>query len=159
VQEGKILSWGVSNFAVDDLEEAWSLAGERGLTSNQVLYHLEDRGIEHDILPWCEAHNVVVTGYSPFGHGRFPSSASPGGRVLAQIAAAHGATPRQVAMRFLVRRPLLITIPKASTLPHTEDNAGAGELQLSAAEIAEIDAAFPLGPRPRVAPRLFSPGY
>jgi diketogulonate reductase-like aldo/keto reductase len=151
---GKILSWGVSNFDVPDLEEAWEIAGEGGLVCNQVLYHLQERAIEHAVLPWCEEHDVAVVGYAPFGHGSFPVPDTPGGRVLQEIAAAHNATPRQVALRFLVRRPSLFTIPKASRPDHTTENAGAGDLRLTEAELARIDRAFPLGPRPRTLPVL-----
>ena len=151
---GKILSWGVSNFDVPDLEEAWEIAGESGLVCNQVLYHLQERAIEHAVLPWCEEHDVAVVGYAPFGHGSFPVPDTPGGRVLQEIAAAHNATPRQVALRFLVRRPSLFTIPKASRPDHTTENAGAGDLRLTEAELARIDRAFPLGPRPRTLPVL-----
>jgi len=74
--------------------------------------------------------------------------------VLAEIAATHNATPRQVALQFLVRRPSLFAVPKASTPEHAAENAGAGELRLSDAELARIDEAFPLGPRPRQLPVL-----
>jgi diketogulonate reductase-like aldo/keto reductase len=151
---GKILSWGVSNFDEPDLEETRQIAGERRFACNQVLYHLKERAIEHAVIPWCEKHHVAVVGYSPFGHGDFPGPQTAGGRVLREIAAAHGATPRQVALRFLVRLPLLLTIPKASTPEHVEENAGAGDLQLTPAEIARIDKAFPRGPRPRQLPVL-----
>ncbi len=151
-EEGKILSWGVSNFDVQDLEEARRIAGEGRLACNQVLYHLLDRSIEHAVIPWCEAHGVAVVGYSPFGHGRFPGPEEAGGRVLQEIATAHHATPRQVALRFLVRRPALFTIPKASSPAHAADNAGAGKLRLTEADLARIDEAFPLGRRPRGLP-------
>lgn len=153
-REGKILSWGVSNFDVPDLEAAWRVGGEGRLACNQVLYHLEERAIEHAVLPWCEAHGVAVVAYSPFGHGSFPGPRTPGGRVLEDIAASHGATARQVALRFLVRRPSLFTIPKASSPEHAADNAGAGALRLTEAELARIDAAFPLSPRPGRLPML-----
>src|SRR4051812_24813895 len=152
--EGKILSWGVSNFDVDDLDEALAIAGEGRIACNQVLYHLEERAIEHTVLPWCEAHGVAVVAYSPFGHDSFPGPRTPGGRVLAEIAAAHGATPRQVALRFLVRRPSLFAIPKSSDPDHAAENAGAADLHLSEAELARIDAAFPRGARPRSLPML-----
>src|SRR3989442_1516927 len=86
-RQGKILSWGVSNFDAPDLEEAWTIAPGRPVT-NQVLYHLEERAIEHAVLPWCENHGLAVVAYSPFGSGRFPASGTPGRRVLDQIAAA-----------------------------------------------------------------------
>jgi diketogulonate reductase-like aldo/keto reductase len=81
-REGKILSWGVSNFDEPDLEEAWEIAGAGRLVCNQVLYHLKERAIEHAVLPWCEAHGVAVVAYSPFGHGDFPGPRTKGGRVL-----------------------------------------------------------------------------
>jgi len=150
----KILSWGVSNFDVPDLEAAWRVLGEGQIVCNQVLYNLEERAIEHAVLPWCEAHGVSTVAYSPFGHGIFPDARSPGGRVLEDVAAVHGATARQVALRFLLRRPSLFAIPKASTPEHAAENAGAGALRLTEAELARIDAAFPLGPPPRRLPML-----
>lgn len=153
-REGKILSWGVSNFDVDDLDEALAVAGEGQIACNQVLYHLEERAIEHAVLPWCERHGVAVVAYSPFGHDRFPGPRTAGGRVLGEISAAHRATPRQVALRFLARRPSLFAIPKASSSEHAAENAGAGTLRLSVTEIARIDEAFPLGPRPDTLPMI-----
>jgi diketogulonate reductase-like aldo/keto reductase len=152
--EGKILSWGVSNFDVPDLEEVRDIGGRGGPVCNQVLYHLGERAIEHAVLPWCEKYGLAVVGYSPFGHGRFPGPDTRGGRVLGRIAHAHHATPRQVTLSLLVRRPELFTIPKASSPPHAAENAGAGDLRLTEGEIEEIDQAFPLGPRPRVLPTL-----
>jgi diketogulonate reductase-like aldo/keto reductase len=153
-QAGKILSWGVSNFDIPDLQEAWNIAAEGHLVCNQVLYHLKERAIEHAVIPWCQQHGVAVVAYSPFGHGDFPSSRTAGGRVLEQIAAAHHATPRQVALRFLLRWPELFAIPKASSPDHAQENAGAGDLQLTKAELARIDLAFPRGPGHRRLPML-----
>ena len=151
---GKIASWGVSNFDVDGLEEILLIAGDGAMACNQVLYHLQERAIEHAVLPWCQRHNVAVVGYSPFGHSAFPGPRTAGGRVLQEIAQAHGATPRQVALRFLVRLPGTFTIPKASSVEHVEDNAGAAGLHLTPAEIARIDAAFPRGRAGRSLPML-----
>lgn len=148
---GKIAAWGVSNFDADDLEEALGIAGPGKIACNQVLYHLQERAIEHAVLPWCESHGVALVGYTPFGN-RFPGPSSAGGRVLAEIAAAHEATPRQVALAFLTRKTSLFAIPKASSTAHTEENAGAGTLRLTAAELARIDAAFPRGAAPRSLP-------
>jgi diketogulonate reductase-like aldo/keto reductase len=150
---GKIRSWGVSNFDVSDLDEARNIAGDGQIACNQVLYHLKERAIEHAVLPWCEAHNVALVGYSPFGHNDFPGPRTAGGRVLEETAAAHHATARQVALAFLVRRPSLFTIPKAADPGHAEENAAAGSLRLSEAEIAQIDEAFPRG-RSRGLPML-----
>ena len=153
--DGKILSWGVSNFDVDDLDEVRAIAGAGGPACNQVLYHLRERGIEHGVVPWCEANGVAVVAYSPFGHvGGFPRPDSAGGRALKAVADRHGATPRQAALRFLTRRKAVFAIPKASDPSHAEENAGAASLDLSDHELARIDAAFPLGPRPRSLPML-----
>jgi diketogulonate reductase-like aldo/keto reductase len=151
---GKISSWGVSNFDVPDLETVIQVAGEGHLACDQVLYHLQERAIEHAVIPWCERHNVAVVAYSPFGHGRFPTPRTPGGRVLKQIADAHQATVRQVALRFLARRSTLFAIPKAASLEHIAENARAADLHLTEAEITQIDQAFPLGSRPGHLPML-----
>ena len=144
VAAGKIRCWGVSNFDENDLADAWPLRAAGGPVCNQVLYHLKERAIEHAVLPWCERHELALVGYSPFGHGRFPSPTRDGGRALAAVAARHHATPRQVALAFLARAGPLFTIPKAGTVAHAEENAGALGLSLSADDVAEIDAAFPV---------------
>jgi diketogulonate reductase-like aldo/keto reductase len=152
---GKILSWGVSNFDVDDLDELSQAAGSAKPVCNQVLYHLRERAIERAVIPWCEENGVAIVAYSPFGHaGGFPEPHSAGGRVLKAIADRHNSTPRQVALRFLTRGASLFAIPKASNPEHAEENAGAATLNLSGAEQAKIDATFPLGARPRSLPML-----
>jgi len=149
VGSGKILSWGVSNFDVDDLEEVTSIAGAARPACNQVLYHLKERAIEHAVLPWCEKHDTAVVAYTPFGEtpGIFTGH-GPQAEVLHAIAAAHGATARQVALAFLLRHRHTFVIPKAAGISHVEDNAAAGSLQLNEADLERIDAAFPRG-KPR----------
>jgi diketogulonate reductase-like aldo/keto reductase len=154
VGAGKIRSWGVSNFDVDDLDEMLAVAGEGRIACNQVLYHLQERAIEHAVIPWCERHGTTVVAYSPFGHNDFPSARGKAGEVLQSIAAVHGASPRQVALAFLTRAPSVVAIPKASTPEHAADNAAGGDLVLSDDEIAAIDKAFPRGPKPRSLPML-----
>ena len=153
-EAGKILSWGVSNFDVDDLDEALAIAGPGRIACNQVLYHLRERAIEHAVLPWCARHGVALVAYSPFGQGDFPAPGSAQGAVLADIAAAHDATARQVALAFLTRDGDRLAIPKAASPAHAQDNAGALALVLTPDEIARIDAAFPRGPKPRFLPML-----
>jgi diketogulonate reductase-like aldo/keto reductase len=151
---GKIRSWGVSNFDADDLDELAGVAGDGKIACNQVLYHLKERAIEHAVIPWCEQHKVAVVAYSPFGHDDFPSPRSKAGEVLARIADAHGATPRQVALAFLTRKTPVFAIPKASSTEHATENANAGDLALSASEISALDVAFPRRPTPRSLPML-----
>ena len=152
-RDGKIRSWGVSNFDVPELEAVWKLAGAR-LACNQVLYHLQERAIEHAVIPWCVQHGVAVVAYSPFGSGAFPGPRTKGGRVLAAIATARGATPRQVALAFIVQSRPLFAIPKAGRPDHVEENAAAAAVRLTATDIARLERAFPRGRRPRELPTL-----
>ena len=154
VAGGKIRAWGVSNFDADDLGELLAVAGKGRIACNQVLYHLQERAIEHAVIPWCERHGTAVVAYSPFGHDDFPSPRSKGGEVLQAISDAQKASPRQVALAFLTRSPSVFAIPKASSAEHAAENAGAGALKLSQSELAALDEAFPRGPKPRSLPML-----
>ena len=148
-RDGKILSWGVSNFDVPDLDAAARIAGAGRIACNQVLYNVQQRAIEHAVGPWDEQHRIATVAYAPLGAGRVAGPHTKGGRVLREIAEAHGATPRQVALRWVVRRPSVLAIAKAAKPEHTVENAAAADLSLTAREIARIDEAFPLGRRPR----------
>ena len=154
-EDGKILSWGVSNFDVADLDEVVAIAGEGHPVCNQVLYHLRERAIEHAVIPWCERHGTAIVAYTPFGQSTAPyESATPGGRILAQIAASYGATPRQIALRFLLRNPCVFAIPKAVRAAHVADNAAAARGGLDARDLERIDRAFPIGKLPRHLPMI-----
>lgn len=146
---GKIRSWGVSNFDEEWLADSLEIAGEGKVVCNQVLYHLKERAIEHAVIPFCEEHGIAVVAYSPLGAGSFPSSS-----VLSEIAEARGATPRQIALAFLVRRPFLFAIPKTSNPRHAEDNAAAAGIDLSDEEVRRIDEVFPQGSRRKGVPTL-----
>lgn len=138
--EGKIRAWGVSNFDDEDLAEAYEIAGPGAIACNQVLYHLGARTIEHRVIPWCEQHGVAVVAYSPFGsRGGFPTSSA-----LDKLAARVGATPRQIALAFLTRRPQVFAIPKSSHKQHVDELAAADRVVLDDEAIAAIEAAFPL---------------
>jgi diketogulonate reductase-like aldo/keto reductase len=154
-RDGKILSWGVSNFDVDDLEQIAAIAGPGHPACNQVLYHLEERAIEHAVLPWCRRHGTALVAYTPFGQSpNIFDARSKKGRLLHEIAGAHHATARQVALRFLLRHAESFVIPKASDIEHVEENAGAAAFELSADELTRIDAQFPLGRVPRSLPMI-----
>jgi len=144
VKEGKIRSWGVSNFDVDDLEEALQIAGPGRIACNQVLYHLRSRDIEDRVLPWCVKHGVAVVGYSPFGSGDFPQPQSKGGKVLGDVARAHGVTPHQIALAFLVRDPHVFAIPKSAKVERVRENAAAAGLKLTPEQITRLEETFPL---------------
>jgi diketogulonate reductase-like aldo/keto reductase len=148
IEQGKILSYGVSNFDEDELTEAIEVAGAGRITCNQVLYNLGERGIEHAVLPLCEANDIAVVGYTPFGTSTFPPRGA-GGQKLAELAQRRRVSVRQLTLAFLTRRASLFGIPKSSSVPHTEENAASGDLVLDPSEIAAIEAAFPLGKRRR----------
>ncbi|MFA5944992.1 MAG: aldo/keto reductase [Candidatus Thermoplasmatota archaeon] len=142
VESGKVRHIGVSNFDVADLDEAESLLGKGVLAANQVLYHLEERGAESDVLPWCKQHKVTLVAYSPFGAGTFLASAKA--RTAVEDAArTAGLTPRQVALAFLTRDPAVVAIPKTESVAHVRDNAG-GDIELGKAVINQLDTAFPV---------------
>ena len=138
VRDGKIRAFGVSNFAVKDMEEALRLVGPGRIACNQVLYHLGERAIEHALLPWCIQRGIAVVAYSPLGQGPLASH-----KVLKEIAMARNAAPAQVALKFLIRQPGVFAIPKASSAAHAVENAAADALELSAEDVARLDQAFP----------------
>lgn len=143
VKQGKIRYVGVSNFDVEDLEEAQSLLSSEKLVCNQVLYHLSERGIERRLIPYCEKNAIAVVAYTPFGQKPVPDTKTPGGRVLSKVAAKYGATTRQVILAFLVRYQNMFTIPKAAKSAHVLENAGAGDLILEKDDIDAIEDVFP----------------
>jgi len=147
VDDGLIRALGVSNFDVEDLEESLAALRRHGIACNQVLYHLQERSIEHAVMPFCVQHDIAVVAYSPFGHGKFLRPGSRGKRALEEIAQRHNATPRQIALAFLTQREMTFTIPKASSDEHVRENAAAGEIELTPDDVAAIDGAFPLGRR------------
>lgn len=115
------------------------------LACNQVLYHLNERGIEHRLLPAARERGIAVVAYTPFGRGEFVRFGRAARDVLEKIARKHGATIHQVALAFLTREAHVFAIPKAASVEHVEENAAAAELALDANEVAAIDAAFPRG--------------
>lgn len=136
--DGKIGAWGVSNFDVDDMEELLAVPGGANVAANQVLYNLARRGIEYDVLPWCQEHNIPIMAYSPIEQGRLLHHPD-----LIHIAKTYQATPAQVALAFLLERDGVIAIPKSSNPQRVEENRGAVSLDISDEDWATLDAAFP----------------
>jgi diketogulonate reductase-like aldo/keto reductase len=138
VGAGKIRNWGVSNFDVADMEELVELDGGGAVSTDQVLYNLEYRGIEFDLLPWSERSGVPIMAYSPIEQGQVLHHP-----VLKSVAARHEATPAQAALAWVLRRDDVCAIPRASKPAHVRENRAALEFRLSAADLAELDRAFP----------------
>ncbi|MBM3592826.1 MAG: aldo/keto reductase [Alphaproteobacteria bacterium] len=140
---GKIRRWGVSNLDVDDLQELGTALAD--CATDQVLYSLEHRGAEFDLLPFCAKRAMPVMAYSPVGQG---------GRMLhnpalGAVAVRHGKSPAQIAIAWTLRQPGVVSIPKAAKLAHVRENAAAREIVLTEDDLAALDAAFPPPKRKR----------
>lgn len=137
-KEGQIRAWGVSNFDVDDMQELLQVPGGNNCAANQVLYNLSRRGIEYDLLPWCQEHGIAVMAYSPIEQGALLHQPD-----LIRIAKAYQATPAQVALAFILERDGVIAIPKTGNVARVEENCGAVDLDISDEDWAKLDRSFP----------------
>ncbi len=143
-QAGKIRSYGVSNFDMQDMQEVAALgATGAAVVTNQVLYNLSRRGIEYDLLPWCRQHRIPIMAYSPIEQGRLLRHPA-----LKSIAQQRQVTPAQIALAWLFHQDDVIVIPKSSRVEHLEQNWAALDLQLSDAELAALETAFPAPRQP-----------
>jgi diketogulonate reductase-like aldo/keto reductase len=146
VELGETRFVGVSNFDTDSMLEAASYLRKVPLACNQVLYHLRERGIEHDLIPAARDGRIAIVAYTPFGRDGFLRGAQARG-VLERIAWKHHATPRQIALAFLTREPDVFAIPKAASVAHVEENAASAKVVLDSEDVSAVDEAFPRGRR------------
>jgi diketogulonate reductase-like aldo/keto reductase len=144
-KSGKIRQWGVSNLDASDMNELAGVPNGKNCASNQVLYHLDSRGIEWALLPQCQKAGIMVMAYSPLGQG--PLLRKP---ALKKVADKHNTDPAAVALAWVLRHPGVITIPKAVKPDHVRANLKALEVKLDAEDLKALDAAFP--PPKRAAP-------
>ncbi|HMF26448.1 MAG TPA: aldo/keto reductase [Pseudolabrys sp.] len=138
----KIRAWGVSNFGVGEMEELFRVPNGDRCATNQVPYNLGDRGIERDLMPWCERHGVTIMAYSPLGGEGTKLLRDP---ALARIAAAHGCSAAAVALAWTIRGGNVIAIPESGSVDHIKENAVALSLTLTPQELQTLDAAHPPG--------------
>ena len=136
IEEGKMRSLGVSNFDVEDLDEAIGYLRREKIACNQVLYNLGQRGIERRLIPYCMEKSIAVVGYTPFG--KLPSASSSAGILLRRLAEKYSATVRQIVLAFLVRDQHVFAIPKAANVMHVEENAKADQLKLDRNDISTL---------------------
>ena len=141
--KGDIRDFGVSNFDVDDMEEAYALKGGDEICTNQVLYNLAHRGIEWDLLTWCQERNIPIMAYSPVGQDAPGKKRLFTNRAVKEIAARHDATPPQIVLAWLLRRPELVVIPKAIQPQHIRENRAAHDIELTDQDLQELDQSFP----------------
>jgi diketogulonate reductase-like aldo/keto reductase len=142
-EQGKIRDFGVSNFDLDDMVEATTLAGGELVAADQVLYNLSRRGIEWELLPWCRERRISVMAYSPLESVYGEQPGLLGNPQLAAVARRHGVTPAQVALAWLLRQDGVAVIPKAVRPQHVRENRAALDLVLTAEDLAQLDAGFP----------------
>lgn len=138
VDDGKVRHWGVSNFDVSDMEELADLPAGGAVATDQVVYSLARRGIEHELLPYCVARGIPLMAYSPVDQGRLL-----GHPVVQTVAGRHGASSAQVALAWVLRHDGVNAIPKAGTPEHVRENRRALDLQLGDEDLADLDQAFP----------------
>lgn len=143
VKQGKIARWGVSNFDADDMQELWDVTDGDKCCVNQVLYYLGSRGVEFDLLPWQRGRSVALMAYCPLAQGGRLRAGLLGNAAVQAAAKRHQATPAQVLLAFLLRDPLVVAIPKASSPAHARENAEAACLALTDEDVMALSAAFP----------------
>lgn len=143
IAQGKIRRWGVSNLDVDEMQALWQVAGGNQCATNQVLYHLASRGIEHDLLPWCQQHQLPVMAYSPLAQAGRLRSGLLNHPVVNDIARSHSATAAQILLAWVINHQGVMAIPKAASVEHVQQNAAALSITLSAQELAALDKAYP----------------
>lgn len=143
IAQGKIRRWGVSNLDVDEMQALWQVPGGRQCATNQVLYHLASRGIEYDLLPWCQQHQLPVMAYSPLAQAGRLRSGLLNHPVVNEIAHAHSASAAQLLLAWVISHQGVMAIPKAASVEHVQQNAAALSITLSAQELAALDKAYP----------------
>lgn len=144
VEQGKIVRWGVSNFDTDDMKELMQIPGAANCATNQVLYHLGSRGIEHDLLPWQRGHRMPIMAYSPLAQAGSLRKGLLENEVVQEIAREHNASPHQILLAWSLREDDIIPIPKASSREHVIENASVALINLSSDDLWKLDDAFPM---------------
>ncbi|OPW96069.1 aldo/keto reductase [Citrobacter sp. A316] len=142
IAQGKIRRWGVSNLDYDDMQALWQVPGGRECATNQVLYHLASRGIEYDLLPWCQ-QQMPVMAYSPLAQAGRLRGDLLSNSVVNDIARTHNVSAAQILLAWVIRQSGVIAIPKAASVAHVEQNAAALEITLSVDELKQLDKAYP----------------
>lgn len=143
-QQCKIGRWGVSNLDVDDMQVLWREEGGSACATNQVLYHLASRGIEYDLLPWCQQHDVPVMAYCPLAQAGRLRTGLMNHPVVNEIARNHNATAAQILLAWVIRHQGVMAIPKAASIEHVKANAGALDITLTGEELRLLNNAFPV---------------
>jgi len=145
VREGKIRRWGVSNFDTPDMQELWQIPGGKNCAVNQVLYNITSRGIEYDLIPWCEEHNVAIMAYCPLAQAGSLRRMNVDVRTeptIAAVAQKYGATVMQVMLAFVLKKSCVCAIPKAGSVAHIEENVAATQLEIADEDWGMLDCVY-----------------
>lgn len=137
-QAGKIGAFGVSNFDLKDMQEWMSLTGGEEAVVDQVQYSIDRRGIDFDLLPWCQRMSIAIMAYCPLAQGDIPA-----GGALQHVATRRQATPAQIMLAWCLRQPNVIAVPKTSNPQRVAENAKAADIELTAEDLADLDRDFP----------------
>ncbi|MCK5710401.1 MAG: aldo/keto reductase [Deltaproteobacteria bacterium] len=146
VDRGLVRFIGVSNFDIDEMEEAQSYLNNYAIVSNQVRYNLNDRSIERDLLPYCEEREITILAYTPLDDGHLAKK--PGliksnkMKILEEISQETGKAMGQVAINWCTSTKSVIAIPKSNGLERTIENCGSSGWQLSPKQINRLNEAF-----------------
>lgn len=143
VAQGKIRRWGVSNLDNDDMHQLWQVEGGERCATNQVLYHLASRGIEYDLLPWCQQRRLPVMAYCPLAQAGRLRNGLLNHTVVKNIAQQRGVTAAQILLAWVISHREVLAIPKASSIEHVAQNAAALDMVLNDEELALLDKAYP----------------
>ena len=137
IEQGKIQSFGVSNLDLHEMQEIQNFPEGGAIATNQVLYNLQHRGIEWDLLPWCREYNIPIMAYSPLNQGRLESP------VLQQLAAKYQVNKFQIALAWVLHQDGVMAIPKSANKHHLDENLQASKIELSAEDLQKLDQGFP----------------
>ena len=143
-REGRIRHWGVSNFDTADMQQLWKLPADPRCVTNQVYYSASKRGVEFDLLGWQRDHGVVTMAYSPIDQGALARDAT-----FASIGQRHGVSASSAALAWVLRRPDMIAIPMSTSESHLRENFAASNIELTAEDLAQVDAQYPPPKRKR----------
>lgn len=142
-KDGKIKRWGVSNFDTEDMIELWNTKNGENCTINQVLYHLGSRGIEYDLVPWHKEHHMPIMAYSPLAHGASLRKQLLTDPIIQKIAERRNVKPLQIVLAWAIRFNNILAIPKAVQEEHIVENAEAATIELTDAELKELNHIYP----------------
>lgn len=143
VSDGKIRRWGVSNFDVDDMEELINIPGGENCAVNQVLYHLGSRGVEYDLLPWLEQHDIPLMAYCPLAQAGDLREELLGSRELQNIADKYQISVLQLLLAFVLQKRNVFAIPRSGKKEHVLANWEVRDLILEQEDMEIINEVFP----------------